>query len=54
MNTDFATVDNDNRIVYAPDTLGASLRAPSAWQYHNAGYWELDKTVPTAPEGQYA
>lgn len=54
MNHNFATVDNDHRIVYAPDTLGASLRAPSAWQYHNANYWELDPTVPTAPDGQYA
>lgn len=54
MNTKFATVDNDNRIVYAPDTLGASLRAPKDWQYHAANYWEIDKTVPTAPEGKYA
>lgn len=54
MNHNLATVDENNRIVYAPDTLGASLRAPKDWQYHNAGYWELDKTVPTAPDGQYA
>ena len=54
MNHNFATVDNDNRIVYAPDTLGASLRAPTPWQYHNAGYWEIDATVPDAPDGQYA
>lgn len=53
MNHNFATVDNDNRIVYAPDTLGASLRAPKDWQYHAANYWEIDKTVPTAPEGKY-
>lgn len=54
MNKNFATVDSSNRIVYAPDTLGASLRAPKDWQYHSAGYWELDTTVPTAPEGKYA
>lgn len=54
MNHNFATVDNDNHIVYAPDTLGASLRAPKDWQYHAANYWEIDTTVPTAPEGKYA
>ena len=54
MNHNFATVDSDNRIVYAPDTLGASLRAPKNWQYHAANYWEIDTTVPTAPDGQYA
>ena len=54
MNRNFATVDSSNRIVYAPDTLGASLRAPKDWQYHAANYWEIDKTVPTAPEGKYA
>lgn len=54
MNHNFATVDSSNRIVYAPDTLGASLRAPKDWQYHAANYWELDTTVPTAPDGQYA
>lgn len=54
MNHNFATVDSSNRIIYAPDTLGASLRAPEDWQYHNAGYWELDTTVPNAPEGKYA
>lgn len=54
MNHNFAKIDTDNRIVYAPDTLGASLRAPKDWQYHNANYWEIDTTVPTAPEGKYA
>ena len=54
MNHNFATVTADHRIVYAPDTLGRSLRAPSPWQYHAAGYWEIDSTAPTAPEGQYA
>lgn len=54
MNYNYATVDSLGRIVYAPDTLGASLRAPSARQYHNAGYWEIDTTVPSAPDGQYA
>lgn len=54
MNTNFATVDENNRIVYAPDTLGVSLRAPKDWQYHAANYWEIDATVPTAPDGQYA
>ena len=54
MNHNFATVDNDHRIVYAPDTLGASLRAPKDWQYHAANYWETDHPVPTAPEGKYA
>ena len=54
MNYNFATVDSENRIVYAPDTLGRSLRAPKDWQYHAANYWEFDKTVPEAPEGKYA
>lgn len=54
MNRNFATVDEKHRIVYAPDTIGISLRPPKDWQYHAAGYWELDTTVPTAPEGKYA
>lgn len=54
MNHNFATVDENNRIVYAPDTLGKSLQTPKVWQYNAAGYWEVDKTVPTAPEGKYA
>lgn len=54
MNHNFATVDSDNRIVYAPDTLGASLRAPKDRQYNNANYWRIDRTVPAAPDGQYA
>ena len=54
MNQNFATVDSSNRIVYAPDTLGHSVRAPKDWQYHAENYWEFDKTVPEAPEGKYA
>lgn len=54
MNHNFATVDTDHRIVYAPDTLGRSLRAPTPWQYNTANYWKLDNTVPEAPEGKYA
>lgn len=54
MNKNFATVDSENRIVYAPDTLGKSLKAPKDWQYHAANYWELDKSVPAAPDGTYA
>ena len=54
MNRNFATVDSQNRILYAPDTLGRSLRLPSEWQYNTANYWKLDKTVPEAPEGKYA
>ena len=54
MNHNFATVDSSNHIVFAPDTLGRSLRAPKDWQYHAANYWEFDKTVPEAPEGTYA
>lgn len=54
MNHNFAKVTEDHRIVFAPDTLGRSLRAPYPWQYHQAGYWEVDTTVPSAPEGQYA
>ena len=54
MNHNFATVDSSNRILYAPDTLGRSLRPPSAWQYNTANYWKLDNTVPEAPEGKYA
>lgn len=54
MNSNFATVDENNRIVYAPDTLGRSLRAPEDRQYHAADYWEFDKTVTEAPEGKYA
>lgn len=54
MNHNFAAVDSSHRIVYAPDTLGRSLRAPSAHQYHAAGYWEVDTLVPDAPDGQTA
>lgn len=54
MNRNFATVDENNHIVYAPDTLGKSLQAPKVWQYHAKNYWEIDKTVPTAPEGKLA
>lgn len=43
MNKNFATVDSENRIVYASDTLGKSLKAPKEWQYHADSYWELDK-----------
>lgn len=54
MNHNFAKVTEDHRIVFAPDTLGRSLRAPFPWQYHAANYWEIDATAPTAPEGMEA
>lgn len=54
MNHNFATVDENHRIIYAPDTLGRSLRPPSDFQYNTANYWEIDKTVPEAPDGMFA
>ena len=54
MNHNFAKVTEDHHIIYAPDTLGRSLRAPTPWQYHMAGYWQVDTLVPSAPEGKMA